>query len=125
MKTLKSLFRKICLTFTISLFFIGCSDLSSEKNWTVLNGKGKIVISTKFSDTKARTVLPTPFSSEDLGYKWVLYSQTSSSVDKNEVKFWEDTEDEDGNSISAYNNMLNDDYILFDVGSYIFTIINN
>lgn len=123
MKTLKSLFRKICLTFTISLFFIGCSDLSSEKNWTVLNGKGKIVISTKFSDTKARTVLPTPFSSEDLGYKWVLYSQTSSSVDKNEVKFWEDTEDEDGNSISAYNNMLNDDYILFDVGSYIFTLV--
>ena len=123
MKTLKSLFRKICLTFTISLFFIGCSDLSSEKNWTVLNGKGKIVISTNFSDTKARTVLPTPFSSKDLGYKWVLYSQTSSSVDKNEVKFWEDKEDEDGNSISAYNNMLNDDYILFDVGSYIFTLV--
>ena len=123
MKILKSLLNKICLTLAIGLFFIGCSDLSLEKNWTVLNGTGKLVISTNFSDTKTRTVLPTPFSTEVLGYKWVLYAQSSSSTEQIEVKAWEDTKDENNISILAYNNMLNDDYILVDVGSYTFTLI--
>ena len=123
MKILKSLLNKICLTLAIGLFFIGCSDLSLEKNWTVLNGTGKLVISTNFSDTKTRTVLPTPFSTEVLGYKWVLYAQSSSSTEQIEVKVWEDTKDENNISILAYNNMLNDDYILVDVGSYTFTLI--
>lgn len=123
MKILKSLLNKICLTLTIGLFFIGCSDLSLEKNWTVLNGTGRLVISTNFSDTKTRTVLPTPFSTEVLGYKWVLYAQSSSSTEQIEVKAWEDTKDENNISILAYNNMLNDDYILVDVGSYTFTLI--
>ena len=123
MKILKSLLNKICLTLAIGLFFIGCSDLSLEKNWTVLNGTGKLVISTNFSDTKTRTVLPTPFSTEVLGYKWVLYAQSSSSTEEIEVKAWEDTKDENNISILAYNNMLNDDYILVDVGSYTFTLI--
>ena len=123
MKILKSLLNKICLTLAIGLFFIGCSDLSLEKNWTVLNGTGKLVISTNFSDTKTRTVLPTPFSTEVLGYKWVLYAQSSSSTEQIEVKAWEDTKDENNISILAYNNMLNDDCILVDVGSYTFTLI--
>lgn len=123
MKILKSLLNKICLTLAIGLFFIGCSDLSLEKNWTVLNGTGKLVISTNFSDTKTRTVLPTPFSTEVLGYKWVLYAQSSSSTEQIKVKAWEDTKDENNISILAYNNMLNDDYILVDVGSYTFTLI--
>lgn len=123
MKILKSLLNKICLTLTIGLFFIGCSDLSLEKNWTVLNGTGKLVISTNFSDTKTRTVLPTPFSTEVLGYKWVLYAQTSNSATQIEVKSWEDTKDENNTPILAYNNMLNDDCILVDVGSYTFTLI--
>ena len=123
MKILKSLLNKICLTLAIGLFFIGCSDLSLEKNWTVLNGTGKLVISTNFSDTKTRTVLPTPFSTEVLGYKWVLYAQSSSSTEQIEVKAWEDTKDKNNISILAYNNMLNDDYILVDVGSYTFTLI--
>ena len=123
MKILKSLLNKICLTLAIGLFFIGCSDLSLEKNWTVLNGTGRLVISTNFSDTKTRTVLPTPFSTEVLGYKWVLYAQSSSSTEQIEVKAWEDTKDENNISILAYNNMLNDDYILVDVGSYTFTLI--
>lgn len=123
MKILKSLLNKICLTLAIGLFFIGCSDLSLEKNWTVLNGTGKLVISTNFSDTKTRTVLPTPFSTEVLGYKWVLYAQSSSSTEQIEVKAWEDTKDKNNISILAYNNMLNDDNILVDVGSYTFTLI--
>ena len=123
MKILKSLLNKICLTLAIGLFFIGCSDLSLEKNWTVLNGTGKLVISTNFSDTKTRTVLPTPFSTEVLGYKWVLYAQSSSSTEQIEVKAWEDTKDKNNISVLAYNNMLNDDYILVDVGSYTFTLI--
>ncbi|MBQ5645732.1 MAG: InlB B-repeat-containing protein, partial [Treponema sp.] len=123
MKILKSLLNKICLTLAIGLFFIGCSDLSLEKNWTVLNGTGKLVISTNFSDTKTRTVLPTPFFTEVLGYKWVLYAQSSSSTEQIKVKAWEDTKDENNISILAYNNMLNDDYILLDVGSYTFTLI--
>ena len=123
MKILKSLLNKICLTLAIGLFFIGCSDLSLEKNWTVLNGTGKLVISTNFSDTKTRTVLPTPFSTEVLGYKWVLYAQSSSSTEQIEVKAWEDTKDENNTPILAYNNMLNDDNILLDVGSYTFTLI--
>ena len=123
MKILKSLLNKICLTLAIGLFFIGCSDLSLEKNWTVLNGTGKLVISTNFSDTKTRTVLPTPFFTEVLGYKWVLYAQSSSSTEQIEVKAWEDTKDENNISILAYNNMLNDDYILVDVGFYTFTLI--
>ena len=123
MKILKSLLNKICLTLAIGLFFTGCSDLSLEKNWTVLNGTGRLVISTNFSDTKTRTVLPTPFSTEVLGYKWVLYAQSSSSTEQIEVKAWEDTKDENNISILAYNNMLNDDYILVDVGSYTFTLI--
>ena len=123
MKILKSLLNKICLTLAIGLFFIGCSDLSLEKNWTVLNGTGRLVISTNFSDTKTRTVLPTPFSTEVLGYKWVLYAQSSSSTEEIEVKAWEDTKDKNNISVLAYNNMLNDDYILVDVGSYTFTLI--
>lgn len=123
MKILKSLLNKICLTLAIGLFFIGCSDLSLEKNWTVLNGTGRLVISTNFSDTKTRTVLPTPFSTEVLGYKWVLYAQSSSSTEQIEVKAWEDTKDKNNISILAYNNMLNDDNILVDVGSYTFTLI--
>lgn len=123
MKILKSLLNKICLTLAIGLFFTGCSDLSLEKNWTVLNGTGKLVISTNFSDTKTRTVLPTPFSTEVLGYKWVLYAQTSNSATQIEVKSWEDTKDENNTPILAYNNMLNDDNILLDVGSYTFTLI--
>ena len=123
MKILKSLLNKICLTLAIGLFFIGCSDLSLEKNWTVLNGTGKLVISTNFSDINAKTVLPTPFSTELLGYKWVLYAQTSNSATQIEVKSWEDTNDENNTSILAYNNMLNDDNILLDVGSYTFTLI--
>ena len=111
MKILKTLLNKICLTLAIGLFFIGCSDLSLEKNWSVLNGKGKIVISTNFSDINAKTVLPTPFSTELLGYKWVLYAQISNSATQIEVKSWEDTKDENNTSILAYNNMLNDDYI--------------
>lgn len=97
--------------------------MSLEKNWTVLNGTGKLVITTNFSDTKTRTVLPTPFSTEVLGYKWVLYAQSSSSTEQIEVKAWEDTKDENNISILAYNNMLNDDYIFVDVGSYTFTLI--
>jgi uncharacterized repeat protein (TIGR02543 family) len=67
--------------------------------------------------------LPTPFSTELLGYKWVLYAQTSNSATQIEVKSWEDTKDENNTPILAYNNMLNDDNILLDVGSYTFTLI--
>ena len=52
-----------------------------------------------------------------------MYAQSSSSTEQIEVKAWEDTKDENNISILAYNNMLNDDYILVDVGSYTFTLI--
>ena len=52
-----------------------------------------------------------------------MYAQTSNSATQIEVKSWEDTKDENNTPILAYNNMLNDDNILLDVGSYTFTLI--
>lgn len=116
---MKNIFKKIFFSVLVTCLFISCSDFSNSDSSFVTNEKGRIIISTNL-DSQSRSVLPTGITEQTQGLAWEL---VGTCEEKTYSERWNDTTSEDGSVTStAYNNMKNDNDLLLDVGTWLFSL---
>ena len=116
---MKNIFKKIFFSVLVTCLFISCSDFSNSDSSFVTNEKGRIIISTNL-DSQSRSVLPTGITEQTQGLTWEL---VGTCEEKTYSERWNDTTSEDGSVTStAYNNMKNDNDLLLDVGTWLFSL---
>ena len=116
---MKNIFKKIFFSVLVTCLFISCSDFSNSDSSFVTNEKGRIIISTNL-DSQSRSVLPTGITEQTQGLTWEL---VGTCEEKTYSKEWDDTISEDGSvTSSAYNNMISDNGLLLDVGTWSFSL---
>lgn len=116
---MKNIFKKIFFSVLVTCLFISCSDFSNSDSSFVTNEKGRIIISTNL-DSQSRSVLPTGITEQTQGLTWEL---VGTCEEKTYSIRWNDTTSEDGSVTStAYNNMKNDNDLLLDVGTWLFSL---
>lgn len=116
---MKNIFKKIFFSVLVTCLFISCSDFSNSDSSFVTNEKGRIIISTNL-DSYSRSVLPTGITEQTQGLTWELVGTCGS---KTYPKRWNDKTSEDGSvTSSAYNNMISDNGLLLDVGTWSFSL---
>ena len=116
---MKNIFKKIFFSVLVTCLFISCSDFSNSDSSFVTNEKGRIIISTNL-DSQSRSVLPTGITEQTQGLTWEL---VGTCEEKTYSIGWNDTTSEDGSVTStAYNNMKNDNDLLLDVGTWLFSL---
>lgn len=116
---MKNIFKKIFFSVLVTCLFISCSDFSNSDSSFVTNEKGRIIISTNL-DSQSRSVLPTGITEQTQGLTWELVGTCEEKTYSNR---WNDTISEDGSvTSSAYNNMISDNGLLLDVGTWSFSL---
>ena len=116
---MKNIFKKIFFSVLVTCLFISCSDFSNSDSSFVTNEKGRIIISTDL-DSQSRSVLPTGITEQTQGLTWELVGTCEEKTYSNR---WNDTISEDGSvTSSAYNNMISDNGLLLDVGTWSFSL---
>ena len=116
---MKNIFKKIFFSVLVTCLFISCSDFSNSDSSFVTNEKGRIIISTNL-DSYSRSVLPTGITEQTQGLTWEL---VGTCAGKTYSKIWNDKTSEDGSvTLSAYNNMISDNGLLLDVGTWSFSL---